>query len=58
MLQDIISSKQALFQDGVQTVLRGQESRSRRVVLLKGNLVQNGRTETRGVSARVNRNGM
>ncbi|MBR6999891.1 MAG: TldD/PmbA family protein [Lachnospiraceae bacterium] len=58
MLQDIISSKQALFQDGVQTVLRGQESRSRRVVLLKGNLVQNGRTETRGVSARVNRSGM
>ena len=58
MLQDIIRTKQALFQDGVQTVLRGQESRSRRVVLLKGNLVQNGRSETRGVSARVNRNGM
>ncbi|MBO7631339.1 MAG: TldD/PmbA family protein [Lachnospiraceae bacterium] len=58
MLQDIISSKKALFQDGVQTILRGQESRSRRVVLLKGNLVQNVRNENRGVNARVNRNGM
>ncbi|MBO4281470.1 MAG: TldD/PmbA family protein [Lachnospiraceae bacterium] len=58
MLNDIISQKQALFQDGVQTVLRGQESRSRRVILLKGNLVQNARSESRGVNARVNRNGM
>ena len=41
MLQDIIASQTALFEDGVQTVLRGHENRSRRVVLLKGNLVQN-----------------
>ena len=57
MLQDIIQSKTALFADGVQTVLRGQENRNRRVVILKGNLVQNSRSESRGVNARVNLNG-
>ena len=57
MLQDIIGSKTALFADGVQTVLRGHENRNRRVVLLKGNVVQNSRSEARGISARVNRNG-
>ena len=57
MLQDIIGSQTALFADGVQTVLRGHENRNRRVVLLKGNLVQNSRSEARGISARVNRNG-
>ena len=45
MLQDIIQSKTALFADGVQTVLRGQENRNRRVVILKGNLVQNSRSD-------------
>ena len=57
MLQDVIGSKTALFADGVQTVLRGQENRTRRVVLLQGNLVQNARSEGRGICARVNRNG-
>ena len=57
MLQDIIASKKALFADGVQTVLRGHENRNRRVVLLKGNLVQNSRSESRGISARVNDHG-
>ena len=57
MLQDVIASKTALFADGVQTVLRGHENRSRRVVLMKGNLVQNSRSETRGVNARVNHKG-
>ena len=57
MLQDIISGKTALFADGVQTVLRAQENRNRRVVLLKGNLVQNARSESRGINARVNMNG-
>ena len=57
MLQDVLQSKCALFADGVQTVLRGQENRSRRVVMVKGNLVQNARSEEKGVSARVNRNG-
>lgn len=57
MLQDIIGNKRELFADGMQTVLRGQENRTRRVVLLKGNLVQNSRSEARGINARVNRNG-
>ena len=57
MLQDIIGSKRELFADGVQTILRGHENRNRRVVLLKGSLVQNSRSEGRGISARVNKNG-
>ncbi|MBO4415918.1 MAG: TldD/PmbA family protein [Lachnospiraceae bacterium] len=57
MLQDIIKSKTGSFADGVQTVLRGHENRTRRVVLLKGNLVQNARSEGRGINARVNNNG-
>lgn len=58
MLVDIISGQKALFADGVQTVLRGQENRSRRVGFLQGNLVQNMRSETRGVNARVCKNGV
>ena len=58
MLQDIIGSRKALFADGVQTVLRGHENRSRLVVLLKGNLVQNARSEMAGISARVNNRGI
>ena len=57
MLQDIIGTKRELFADGVQTVLRGHENRNRRVVLLKGNLVQNSRSEAAGISARVNNRG-
>ena len=57
MLNDIISAQAKNFADGVQTVLRGHENRSRRVVLLKGNLVQNSRSESRGISARVTKNG-
>ncbi len=57
MLDDIISARKAHFADGVQTVMRGHENRSRRVVLMKGNLVSNGRSESRGISARVTKNG-
>ena len=57
MLQDMIGTKKELFADGVQTVLRGHENRTRRVVLLKGNLVQNARSEASGISARVNNRG-
>ena len=39
MLNDILKAKKSLFADGVQTVLRGQENRNRRVVFLQGNLV-------------------
>ncbi len=58
MLQDIIGTKAALFSDKGQTVLRGHENRNRRVVLLKGNLVQNSRSEARGINARVNIDGL
>ena len=57
MIADIITPQAKYFADGVQTVLRGHENRSRRVVLLKGNLVQNARSESRGISARVTKNG-
>ena len=57
MLQDILIEKTALFADGVQTVLRGHENRNRRVVLLKGDVIQNSRSESKGINARVNMNG-
>ena len=57
MLHDILSGSTALFADGVQTVLRGHENRQRRVVLLNGNLVGNVRSGSRGISARVTKNG-
>lgn len=57
MIADIITPQARHFAPGVQTVLRGHENRTRRVVLLKGNLVQNSRSESRGISARVTRNG-
>lgn len=58
MLEDILSGKKKLFADGVQTVLRGQENRNRRVVFLKGNMVSNSRSETRGISALVTSHGV
>ena len=57
MLNDIITPQKTFFSDGVQTVLRGHENRTRRVVLVKGSLVQNERNENRGISARVTKNG-
>jgi TldD protein len=58
MLNDLISSKKNLFNDGVHTELRAQENRDRRIVLLSGNLTTNTRSETSGVSARVYKNGV
>ncbi|MBP5750423.1 MAG: TldD/PmbA family protein, partial [Firmicutes bacterium] len=58
MLNDILQAPRALFEDGLQTILRGHENRSRRVVILKGNLTANFRSETRGVSARVGKDGV
>ena len=57
MIEDIVTPLKSNFADGVQTVLRAHENRSRRVVLLKGNLVQNSRSASSGVSARVTKNG-
>ncbi|MBO4375917.1 MAG: TldD/PmbA family protein [Lachnospiraceae bacterium] len=58
MLKDILSSKESLFADNVLTVLRGQENRNRRVILVNGNMTTNTRSETRGVNARVIKNGV
>ena len=58
MLNDILRPQTALFEGGFQTVLRGHENRNRRVVLLMGNLTANSRSEARGVSARVGKDGL
>lgn len=58
MLTDILKNKKELFADGVQTILRGQETRQRAVTFLQGNLVRNLRAEARGVNARVCKNGV
>ena len=57
MLNDVLSSRKGLFGPGTHTELRGQLNRSRRVVLLSGNVVNNSRSDISGVSARVYRNG-
>lgn len=57
MLEDILKDQQSLFADGSQTVLRGQENRVRSVSLVNGSAAGNDRSESRGVSARVYRNG-
>lgn len=58
MLEDILAGKKSLFATGVHTELRAQENRQRRVGLVKGNIVGNGRSEVSGVSARVCKNGV
>ncbi len=58
MLSDILTPQKALFPDGAHTELRGQLNRTRRVVLLAGNLIQNTRSDVSGVSARVYKNGV
>ena len=58
MLQDFVSSKRGSFAPGVHTELRAQRSTNRRVVLYSGNLVQNVRSESSGVCARVWKNGV
>lgn len=58
MLTDILQKVSGNFADGVSTVLRGQENRRRGVALMQGNLVQNERTENRGISALVTKNGV
>ncbi len=58
MLDDIIKESTSLFTDGEQTVLRGHENRLRRATLNNGSLVSNVRSEGRGVSALVYRNGV
>ena len=57
MIADIITPKKQLFLPGAHTELRAQNSRTRRVTCVQGNLLGNTRTETSGVSARVYKNG-
>ena len=58
MLTDIYEVEKALFEDDVQTVLRVQENRYRVVNILKGNIVSNSRRESKGISARVGKDGL
>ncbi|MGI6107288.1 MAG: TldD/PmbA family protein [Lachnospiraceae bacterium] len=57
MIDDILKDKVGLFADGVQTILRGHENRVRKVSMVNGNLMVNNRSEERGISARVMKNG-
>lgn len=58
MLQDLVTKKKYLFSDDVHTELRAQKNRTRRITLVAGNLVNNARNESSGVSARVYKNGV
>ena len=58
MLRDIVTAQKSLFLPNAHTELRAQLSRTRRVVMVGGNLVVNTRTDVSGVSARVYRNGI
>lgn len=58
MLEDILKGKKGLFETGMQSVLRGQENRARRIVIKQGNLVVNERSESSGVCAKVYKNGV
>ena len=58
MLENVLEGKNALFETGMQTVLRGQENRYRRIVVQNGNVVQNARSEQNGLSANVYKNGV
>ena len=58
MLEDVLKAQKSLFETGAQSVLRGQENRLRRVVIQNGALVENVRSNERGVSAKVYKNGV
>lgn len=57
-MQDIIRPHSLNFKSGTHTELRAQTNKSRKVVLLSGNLTANSRREVSGVSARVYKNGV
>ncbi len=58
MLNDLVTSKKHLFNDGVNTELRAQRNLTRGVTILNGSLVGNVRNENLGVSCRVYKNGV
>ncbi len=53
MFEDILLKQKSYFETGLQTVLRGQENRYRSITIHNGNLVNNSRSEERGICARV-----
>ena len=53
MIPDIVGNLRGSFAPGAHSELRAQRSLSRRVTLLKGSLVNNTRTDSQGVCARV-----
>ena len=57
MLRDILTANKMAFTPGAHTELRAQLSRTRRVVMVGGNLTANRRQDISGVSARVYKNG-
>ena len=58
MMQDLLNEQKNLFAPGEHTELRGQNNRTRRVVLLSGDVMANVRSDVSGVSARVYRGGV
>lgn len=58
MIENLLCGMEMLFDSSSETELRAQENRYRNVNLKKGNLVQNSRAESSGVSARVYKNGV
>ena len=58
MLHDLLTPCKSLFAAGVHTELRGQNNRTRRVILLSGDVMSNIRSDVSGVSARVYENGV
>lgn len=58
MLKDVVTAQKEAFIPGAHTELRAQITRNRRVVIVKGNIMGNSRTEESGISARVYKNGV
>ncbi len=58
MIPDVIMNLRSEFAPGAHSELRAQRSLSRRVTLLKGDVVTNARSESQGVSARVYQGGV
>ena len=58
MLEEIFAGKKELFEDGMQSILRGQENRYRRIIIQNGSIVENSRSQTKGVCANVYKNGV
>lgn len=58
MLIDVVSNQKSYFESGMQTVLRAQENRFRKVIMVKGALVDNTRSEESGVCAKVYNKGV